>query len=379
MIRKLIAAVLACLYVAGSIWIVHSAGQTYRAGLSQTIPLAREIDRSSPPPVGEKEKTVPSIAGSHLEEPRSQAATAKTAQVKTHSAKRSAHHPASAPPVTEVARAKVAIVPSENRKAADPASKATRANPLANNAFWNQDKLTKVWEVAHLKPDDERGLRDDLHELIVRFNPLVEDPSPWLNRVEDAGDSFVKTLHRKEIKYKYFILDSDVVNAFSIPGGFVYISRGLFDLIGEDEDYALQFAIGHEMAHVDDQHAINCLRDPGVMKMTEGTLQKLFTLILPFGYLRNDRVDPEFDQEYLADEWVANRMQRLGRTRREILVFLQKLEGYSKTHGFYDGRVKPQPGHDLSPLENHYRAQTAARSRLKHLKAFMDQGANAPK
>ena len=72
-------------------------------------------------------------------------------------------------------------------------------------------------------------------------------------------------------------------------------------------------------------------------------------------------------------------MQQIGRTRREILVFLQKLEGYSKNHGFYDGRVKPQPGRDLSPLENHYRAQTAARTRLKHLKEFMDEAAKAPK
>jgi hypothetical protein len=115
------------------------------------------------------------------------------------------------------------------------------------------------------------------------------------------------------------------------------------------------------------------------MKMTEGTLQKLFMLILPFGYLRNDTPGKEVDQEFSADEWVANRMQRLGRTRREISVFLKKLEGYSKTHGFYDGCVKPQPGRDLSPLENHYRAQTAARTRLKHLNSFMDEAAKIPK
>ena len=41
------------------------------------------------------------------------------------------------------------------------------------------------------------------------------------------------------------------VNAFSTPGGYIYVSRGLFDLIGEDEDYALRFAVGHEIAHVD--------------------------------------------------------------------------------------------------------------------------------
>ncbi len=373
--RNLIAGVLACLYVAGSIWIVRSAGQSYRASLNQTIPLAREIDRASRPPMVEEEKALPSVAASELDEPRSETATPRKAQAKTRPAKRTVRHPTS----TELAKAKAVPLPSENKEAAHPTTKAARAHPLANDAFWDQPQLIKVWDVAHLKPDDERRLRDDLHELIVRFNPLVGDPSPWLSRVEDAGDSFLKTLHRKEIKYKYFIVDSDVVNAFSIPGGYVYISRGLFDLIGEDEDYALQFAIGHEIAHVDDEHAIKCLRDPGVMKMPEGTLQKLFTLILPFGYLRNESVDPEFDQEFEADEWVANRMQRLGRTRREILVFLQKLEGYSKIHGFYDGRIKPQPGRDLSPLENHYRAQTAARTRLKHLKTFMDQAANAPK
>jgi hypothetical protein len=113
-----------------------------------------------------------------------------------------------------------------------------------------------------------------------------------------------------------------------------------------------------------------------VMKMTEGTLQKLFMLILPFGYLESDAGDQEFE----ADDWVANRMQRIGRTRREILVFLQKLEGYSKNHGFYEGRVKPQPSRgDLSPLENHYRAQTAPRKRLKHLKEFIDQATKTAK
>ncbi len=73
------------------------------------------------------------------------------------------------------------------------------------------------------------------------------------------------------------------------------------------------------------------------------------------------------------------RVREFQRTPREILAFLRKLEGYSKRHGFYEGRVKPQPGRDLSPLENHYRAQTAARKRLKHLKEVTDQPAAATK
>ena len=152
---------------------------------------------------------------------------------------------------------------AEKKVTSSSAAKAVPAKPLANDAYWNRPQLTKVWDVAYLKPDDERQLRDEFHGVIVRFNPLVEDPSPWLSRVEDATEPLLKTLRRKEIRYKYFILDSDLVNACSIPGGNVYISRGLFNLIGEDEDYALQFAIGHEIAHVDEEHAIKCLARPG--------------------------------------------------------------------------------------------------------------------
>jgi len=274
-----------------------------------------------------------------------------------------------------LAKAKPATSSPAKRVPGRPAGAVTSpANPLANDPFWSQPLLTRAWDLTYLKADDELRLGAELHDLIVQLNPLVED-GPWLSRVEDAAEPFLKTLIRKDIKYKFFILNSDAVNAFSTPGGYVYISRGLFDLIGEDEDDALEFAIGHEMAHVDLQHAIRCLQDPGVKQMTEGTLQKLYFLIIPFGYLVSDKVDQEFD----ADEWVLNRMQRFGRSRRETLVFLQKLDGYAKKHGFDNGRAKPQPGRDTSPLENHYRSQTAARKRLKHLKELMDQIAKAPK
>jgi hypothetical protein len=375
MIRNLIAAVVACLYVAGSIWIVQSAGRTYRGSLNKTRPPAREIDRESPPQLTEKAKTIPSIVAADVNAHRPEPATAKPAQIETQLAQRVAPPSALDPPVTQLAKAEAAALPPVERKTAPSRTRPVPVNPLANNAFWNQPQLTKVWDVAYLKPDDERHLRDDLHKLIVHFNPLVKDPSSWLSRVEDADDPLLKMVHRNEIKYKFFILDSDVVNAFAIPGGYVYLSRGLFNLIGEDEDYALQFAIGHELAHVELGHAITCLRDPGVRNMAEGTLQKLFVLILPYGYLRTDTVNQEFE----ADEWVANKMQRIGRTRREILVFLNKLKGYAEANGFAGGEMKPERGHDLSPLENHYRAQTAARTRLKHLKEVMDQPAKAPK
>jgi hypothetical protein len=293
-----------------------------------------------------------------------------------HPPKKAPHRSPPPAPATELADAAPAPSRTKKKAASPPGAKPATDNPLASDSFWSQPQLTRAWDVNYLKPDDERHLRDELHNLIIQFNPLLED-GPWLSRVEEVAEPLQKIVGRKDITYKFFILNSDNVNAFSIPGGYVYISRGLFDLIAEDEDYALQFAVGHEMAHVDLQHAVKCLQDPGVMAMREGTLQKLFMLILPFGYL--ERESDKYDQEFEADEWVANRMRRLGRTRRETLVFLQKLDGYAKTHGFENGRSQPKPGRDYSPLENHYRAQTAARKRLKHLKEWIDTAGKTAK
>jgi len=378
MARYLIAVVLGCLYVAGSIWVVDRAGRDYRDRLSKPKPAAKIIEEPSAPAPTERHKTkvVVDAAEPGPSRPKPAAADPAPADSADSSAKPPAEPARPTQPPIEPARPKPATAPSTDPAPSRPTPAATpTANPLANDPFWNQPQLTQPWDVTHLKPEDEVRLGAEMHNLIVKFNPPVNDDT-CLSRVEDAAEPFLKELLRKEIKYRFFILNSDVVNAFSTPGGYVYVSRGLFDLIGEDEDEALQFAIGHEIAHVDLQHAIKCLQDPGVKSLSGGTLQKLYWLIIPFGYLSSNSVDQEFE----ADEWVWRRMQRFPRTRRETLIFLEKLKDYAKNHGFGSGRIQPQQNRDIiSPLDNHYRAKTAARHRLNNLKQRMDEAAKTTK
>ena len=121
-------------------------------------------------------------------------------------------------------------------------------------------------------------------------------------------------------------MESAEVNAFSHPGGYVYVNRGLFDLIGEDEDYALQFAVGNEMAHVDLQHAIRCLQDPDFKEMSGGTIRKLYWLILPFGYLGRIRITKRTSGHSPGCAASAARSAR-------ALAFLNKLDGYATNTG----------------------------------------------
>jgi hypothetical protein len=255
--------------------------------------------------------------------------------------------------------------PQEDSNAPDPTIQPSNLDP-----FWAGPAWKTTWDLAHLTAQDETHLGRELRSLIVQLNHPLET-GPWLARVEEAAEPFLKARSRKDIDYTFTILDSDGVNAFSHPGGFVYVTRGLFDLIGADEDYALEFVIGHEIAHVDLQHALKDLRDPEVVKIEWGTLQKLYMLIIPFAY-------PD-EQEFEADAWVYRRMRAQGRTDHECLAFLRKLEGYAQKHGFENGRGKPQPNLGAPLLENHLRAHTAARMRLKQLKELTGKASTAPK
>jgi hypothetical protein len=384
--RYVIATVVGCLYLAGSVWVVRNEGQRYRMGLSEIKRTTAEIEKAPFPSPTQKEVTSPAIAETvKLATPRPEhaqsasvpeaASASKPATITNSLPQPAAKNAFAERKPHEAANAEPAKTASGNGGSAEMARARILAdNPFAETPFWDRPELRKSWDVASLKPQEEKDLGATFHSVLLQLG-FIDEESPLLSRVEEAGDSFLKSRRRPEISYKYFVLKSDAVNAFSVPGGYVYVSRGLFDLIAEEEDYALQFAVGHEMAHVDLKHGIVCLSDPDVKKIPFGTVQKLFWLIIPYGYLASEKVDQEFE----ADQWVLNGMQRLQRSRREILIFLKKLEGYSKKNGFENGRAKPQAGQGISLLENHYRSQTAARKRLKHVTELIDADPNAAK
>jgi hypothetical protein len=286
---------------------------------------------------------------------------------------------AASAPARATEAAPVAIDSSIEQSVARNETKKPRAHPTpkvdvtrlpAHDAFWDSPAMKEVWDVDHMTTADEVRLGRALHEMILHFQKPNTD-GPWTARVEDAAEPLLKTVNRKDIPYTFTVLDSPAVNAFSHPGGFVYVSRGLFDLIGEDENYMLQFVVGHEIAHVDLQHAIACLRDEGVKKLEMGTLAKFYLIIIPFGYLDN--------QDFEADRWVFERMQRLDHSRLELLAFLRRFERYARAHGFENERGKPDVSANSSPLDNHLRAHVIARSRLKQLSSLAPLAASPTK
>jgi predicted Zn-dependent protease len=83
--------------------------------------------------------------------------------------------------------------------------------------------------------------------------PIVQDPE--INRyINVLGDSIARLTSRRDLDWQFFIVDSKEVNAFAVPGGFVYVNRGLIER--SDQMDELAGVLGHEIGHVVRRHTV---------------------------------------------------------------------------------------------------------------------------
>jgi predicted Zn-dependent protease len=83
--------------------------------------------------------------------------------------------------------------------------------------------------------------------------PIVQDPE--LNRyINVLGDSIARLTSRGNLDWHFFIVDAKDVNAFAVPGGFVYVNRGLIERTDQMDEVA--GVLGHEIGHVVRRHTV---------------------------------------------------------------------------------------------------------------------------
>jgi len=83
--------------------------------------------------------------------------------------------------------------------------------------------------------------------------PLIQDAE--LNRyINVLGDSIARIADSRNLDWQFFIVDSKDVNAFAVPGGFIYINRGLIERAQNLSQVA--GVLGHEVGHVTMRHSV---------------------------------------------------------------------------------------------------------------------------
>ncbi|GJM44699.1 MAG: peptidase M48 [Gemmatimonadota bacterium] len=93
---------------------------------------------------------------------------------------------------------------------------------------------------------------------IAKAVELVDDEEQ-VAKLQAMLDEIAAATDRPEIEYRAHIVDTPAVNAFVIPGGWVYVTTGLLEAVESDDELA--GVLGHEIAHNVNQHAIQRMRD----------------------------------------------------------------------------------------------------------------------
>lgn len=83
--------------------------------------------------------------------------------------------------------------------------------------------------------------------------PIMTDPE--INRyINVLGDSLARLTSRPDLDWRFYVVNSREVNAFAVPGGFVYVNRGLIERM--DNLSQLAGVLGHEIGHVVRRHSV---------------------------------------------------------------------------------------------------------------------------
>ena len=106
----------------------------------------------------------------------------------------------------------------------------------------------KTWD-----PKKERELGQQVTVEVEKHYKRLDDPEA-LKRLQAIVSALVPHTQRPDVEYDIRLLDTPEVNAFSIPGGFIYVTKGLLEAVQSDDELA--GVLAHEIAHNCHYHAL---------------------------------------------------------------------------------------------------------------------------
>ena len=184
--------------------------------------------------------------------------------------------------------------------------------------------------------------------------PIVSDPE--INRyINVLGDEIARRTSRADLDWRFYVVDSKEVNAFAVPGGYVYVNRGLIERTSRMDELA--GVLGHEIGHVVRRHSIKqmekqqganigvtlaCVLTNVCNSQAAGTLINVAGGAVFARFSRQDELD--------ADQEAISNTVRAGISPQGIVTMFQKLieeprsrpsavAGWFATHPLEEDRI----------------------------------------
>lgn len=179
-----------------------------------------------------------------------------------------------------------------------------------------------------MSTDQEIAMGKQSDPEIISFFGLYEDEK--LQRfIQEKGQQMAAVSHRKDLKYEFKIVDSPVVNAFAVPGGYVYFTRGIMAHFNNEAEFA--GVLGHEIGHITARHSAKQYSNAMLAQVGLAAGMILSPELAQFGDLAQNGLQLLFlkfgrDAESQSDQLGVEYSSKIGYDAAEMAGFFSTLD-----------------------------------------------------
>lgn len=212
----------------------------------------------------------------------------------------------------------------------------------------NFNLATQHEEFTLTSDEREMSIGRKVARQVTKEMPLVQDEA-LQTRVRSIGERIAAVCDRKELPYHFAAVEEKTVNAFSLPGGYVFVNRGLIERTENDDELAA--VIAHEVGHITARHAIKRYESSlglqivqlAALAARQGQAAAglgIGTRAAQLAYARQDELE--------ADRLGVKYMKAAGFESKAMLSFLEKLKTVEQDETHYLPREIVRPQYALS-------------------------------
>lgn len=199
----------------------------------------------------------------------------------------------------------------------------------ARNPVTGQRQLVLISEAQELAYG-----REAHPEILAEFG-RTEDPA-LQSYINEVGQKLARISHRPELEWHFTVVDVPVVNAFALPGGYIYLTREILAYMNSEAEMA--GVLGHEIGHVTARHAVTQLSRQQLFGLGLGVgsiVSPTFRQVSDFAQVGLGLLSLKYsrDDERQSDELGIQYMARVSYDPRELSGFFRVFEGMQEKTG----------------------------------------------
>ena len=198
-------------------------------------------------------------------------------------------------------------------------------------------------QVSNISDEQEVEIGKQTNQQILQQYQLHNSPQVQ-QYMRNLGNELLNNSDNRDIPFTFQVVESDEVNAFATPGGFVYVTTGL--LRTAENRAQLASVVAHEIAHINERHGVKGLKQAVAAQGIANTVGVDSDALAQMAYRLTVDLPRSRSFEYEADRSGLQMLQQAGYPPQAFANFLAKLEGgggtpeFIRTHPTSENRIE---------------------------------------